>query len=672
MIQEKNDRAGRGDVFEIKLSVSLLSAAVLLASVALFLKTFFISKGYDAPPLAEQVKSVAWFFVVTWGFGASLRRYLKIKANPIESFFVNVSLGLGILPIITVILNTIGIPLHWFVFLALSLAIPSTVTFRSRAGVTDFFRSLKTWDAFHASLPLFFACILFYVYLSGAFAYPWLEDGDSWQHATGVKYVSIFNTYSIPSDMFVSHYLEPYPPTYDALLGVVHQLNTSVSWTLKYFNSLIVSLAVVFAYVFVRKFSGDARVAVYSSFFLAAAPNFMSHFIWAQSLGVVLFFPALYCLECIRDNRLWIIPAALISSSILVVQTSTAFTFGLFFFVYISVKSLMEKRPSKRVFFAVLGGLLLSLALYWIPETLKFGFKGVTNKIFFGQPADVELSSTPYLSNLGSTDYDLGRTYGLLAFIHAANPTHIPQPEGVGEVLFLLVILSLISFIMKPKVLTKSWLAVSVGWLFLSIAGLESAVLPINVTPSRFWTFLAISAAVVCGKGFSILLESTGKHAFMRKTLLAAIITGVLITSALPKYIIQTSMWPYGIPLSEDQFRAYMMLKQLPPNTPVFTACYLDDIVIGFDKLAFPWDREVINFRKNSLPYVSPEELRAWLDDKGFRYTVIDLSCLKECSKREDSGLCTLKWKDLKERMDSSSLFKRHYQNYDSAIYELV
>jgi len=686
MMPQHSRKRGGGDVLEVNVPVSAVSIVVLLVSLVFFAKTFFTPSAFDGPPLREQLASVVWFFVVMWGLGASLMHGLPVKASLPESFFLRVGLGLGVFPIVSVVLNYVGIPLTWLVFLIVSLIIPVTAAVRSNfsglslrlrrrrkslaKAVAALASPCNSSQAVHTLLAVLFGSILFYVYVTGAFGYPWLEDGDSWQYATSVKYISVFNTYSIPADMFVAHYLEPYPPTYNVLLGMVHQLNDRVSWTLKYFNSLLIALGIVFAYVFVRKFTNDSRIAVLSAFFLAAAPNFMSHFIWSQTLAAVLFFPAFYCLESLRDDKRWSLIAMLVIASVLVVQTSTAFTFGVFFLVYFLVKSFLERRVAKRVFFAGLNGFLLSMAFYWIPAFIKFGVKGVTNKIFFGQPAAIEVGSSPFLTNLGSTAFDLGRTYGLSSLVHAAIPTHIPQPEGIGEVLVWLLLVSLASIILKGAVLKKQWLVISLSWLAVAFVGLESAVLPINVTPSRFWTFLAIPIAIVCATGLMQLLESMRKYSRLRVPLFITVLMGVLITSGVPKYVVQTSTWPYGTWISEDQFKAYLTLKHLPPNTAVHTACYSEDYVIGLDQLTYPWDRELLSF-KEKLPYVSADEFHSWLTRKGFTYVVVDFSCLKRCSERENPGYCSIKWKDLANEIRASTLFSVYFETADSVVYEV-
>ena len=110
------------------------------------------------------------------------------------------------------------------------------------------FKLTKTNLSIFAMLIVFL--VNFYIYGSGAFNYPYLEDDDSWAHAIGVKYFSIEkNAFGEGAEHI--RYMNPYPPAYDILLGILHQTNDSVHWTMKFFNALIVSLSTIFFYFFV-------------------------------------------------------------------------------------------------------------------------------------------------------------------------------------------------------------------------------------------------------------------------------------------------------------------------------------------------------------------------------------------------------------------------------------
>jgi len=98
----------------------------------------------------------------------------------------------------------------------------------------------------HMLIALGIFLVSLFVYSSGAFSYPWLEDDDPWHHAAGMKYIAV------EKDVFHASgfmYVNPYPPGYDLLFGVLHQTSTSLHWTMKFFNALIVSLSILFFYL---------------------------------------------------------------------------------------------------------------------------------------------------------------------------------------------------------------------------------------------------------------------------------------------------------------------------------------------------------------------------------------------------------------------------------------
>ena len=145
------------------------------------------------------------------------------------------------------------------------------------------------------------------MYQKGAFSYPYLEDDDPWDHAKGIKFVSLEKTVDTPSyfeDRFF-YYMDPYPPGYEATQGILHQTNDSIQWSMKFFNALIISLGIIFFYFFAREFIGNSKKALFATFVLAMIPCYLSHFIWAHALVITLFFPAMYCLERIKYDKKW-------------------------------------------------------------------------------------------------------------------------------------------------------------------------------------------------------------------------------------------------------------------------------------------------------------------------------------------------------------------------------
>ena len=196
------------------------------------------------------IVTILLFFVYCYGLGFTLSSFVKNSDNFLERNLMRVGIGLSLVPFLAIILNLIKLPADWRIVLFLSLIYPVYYLIRNYNKFNFSFKLTKTDLSIFAMLVIFFAS--FYVYGTGAFNYPYLEDDDSWGHASGVKYIAVEKNAFDQSTQSI-RYLNPYPPTYNILLGILHQTNDSVYWTLKFFNALIVSLSVVFFYFFVKE-----------------------------------------------------------------------------------------------------------------------------------------------------------------------------------------------------------------------------------------------------------------------------------------------------------------------------------------------------------------------------------------------------------------------------------
>ena len=70
--------------------------------------------------------SIVFFFVCMWGLGFSVIKIAKVRESSsiLESSVMQLGVGLGIFPILAVILAFFKIPLDWKYFLLLSLIYP--------------------------------------------------------------------------------------------------------------------------------------------------------------------------------------------------------------------------------------------------------------------------------------------------------------------------------------------------------------------------------------------------------------------------------------------------------------------------------------------------------------------------------------------------------------------
>lgn len=590
-----------------------------------------------------SLQSVLYFFVLSWCLGFSVMFFIRKKPeNFWERNLMSIGFGLGLVPLLGVILDHMRIMIHWGVFLAIALLVPACSAWRYIRKGKKFSFDKKafrlTRSNFYILLALIMCAVLFAVYLKGAFTYPYLEDDDPWTHASGVKFVKETNSISFPEELAKTDfngYLEPYPPGYDILMGLLYQLDDNVIWTLKFFNVLLISLIGIFFYFFANLFLGDRKKALFATFVITIIPCFLSHFIWASTLAILLFFPALYSLERIRDDTRWMLPAIICIAGMIVTQMSNPFIFGIFFVVYFAVKSFSARKVLWKVLLAGVIGALIGLSLFWIPMVAKYGLE------FTARANSFNLDDLDSITTAGSGG---GLLYTWSDFMIARTTSKMDNPVGVGVFLFWLALFSVMllaySLIRRPRSLLSpknSWKLVSLVWMLIAFMGIHGNRLPFPMLmPHRWWAMLAIGLAFVSVEGFFFLGKISKRLRIPIFFTLGIVLIGIVITSGYPKYAVETSFWPPGVRWgSMDELQGYMTYVQpLPYNTKVFPLCSQDFKVLAFDKLSEPWLVEYYGFKKEAfgLPL---GRLHSWLDSRGYEYLTLDSYCAREYDVNE-------------------------------------
>lgn len=478
-----------------------------------------------------EILSIIIFFVMAYGFGHSITYSQKWDAPAYEKFFMNVGFGLAIIPVLGVLFSLLNIPINIILFLVLSLIIPCYQLIDKKIKKPSFNK-----DFCYFAIVLILSCIFFAVYLKGSFAYPYLEDDDPWHHAAGITYIKQTESITPTIDMIKGSkfYLTPYPPGYDTLMGLLNQITDDAVWTLKFFNTLILSLINILFYFFACTFLKSKKKAALATFFLIIIPCFTSHFIWASSLAILLFFPALYAIE-----RNWILPGSIAIAGMIMTQMSNPFIFGIMLFIYICIKSIAKLQFQTKVLLTGIIGLFIG-CLFWIPTIMTYGFETTANA------NSIQLGN---IESINTKESGGGLIYTWKDFVLARPYNKIDNPIGVGIFLSILLIISLITIIIKSikeKGIT-AWKSISILWLTLAFIGIHGNRLPFTMLmPHRWWAILAIPAALLCVEGFLTLGHYVEKYQIPRAIIYTILIIGVLITSAHPKYVVETATWPPG------------------------------------------------------------------------------------------------------------------------------
>ncbi len=595
--------------------------------------------------------TILLFFIYTWGIGFALTSFVKNSENFFERNLMRIGIGLGVIPILGVFLNLVHIPLHWIVFLILSISAPAYFLFKKnklnfnkiRFPKPNLLKIKKSNLYILAVFLLFF--ILLYVMVKGSFAYPWLEDGDPWSHAVSAKYIAIKHTaYGQTPDFYITHYMAPYPPGYPILMGLLHQTSASIYWTLKFFNALIISLGIIFFYFFVKEFTQNKSKALFSAFVLTCIPCFLSHFIWSHSLVVILFFPTFYCLEMIKHDKKWAYAATVVMGSIFVTQPSQSIKFVVLLGIYFIIKSLSEKKFQKHVFFAGLGGLALSF-MWWYNNLgmLKYGIRK-------SQATGEVLTKTGFFNKIISTiqktfnpnSGTATRAYSFNDFFVAKPQNMINNPIGVGIVLSLLLFIALIYVIIKYKSLIKKenhWIIITLAWLVFTFLGINSMTfnLPVGLYAFRFWMLFAIPVSILASLGLEFLIQISKKIKISSSIIVIIIIIGILMTSGYQRYKVNTAIWPFQDFTSMDEMQGYLWLKNLPVNTKVLPLCFRDFSVIGLDKMSYRWEPAIREFKDASINKTTGQ-MHTFLKRWGYEYIVIDAHCIKKFGENETNA----------------------------------
>ncbi|MFH1850456.1 MAG: hypothetical protein ABH879_09850 [archaeon] len=589
-----------------------------------------------------ELFTIAVFLVITWGLGFSLTFWLKAAKDNAERNIMRAGVGLSAIPVLGSVLNLLHIPIDWRAFLLAGMIVPLYSLYSHRQGIAGFLKSAgpriritKSALSFMGVLLIFM--LAFYTYHKGAFAYPWLEDDDSWNHALGAKYVALEKTADEPEGKSVLQYLDPYPPGYDILVGILHQTNSSVSWTLKYFNALIISLSLLFFYFFAGRFTHNRGKALFATFILAAVPPYFTHFIWAHSLVITIFIVLIYALQMLKKDKGWKYPAAVAYAGVLTTQPTQAIKVTLLVLIYMLIKYLVEKKHAREIIFSLAAGLALSLS-WWAtkwrgmlgvhlgpsdgPIMTQYTSPGLANKI-------ISLMKTfaPVPSRI---DYD----WNSILYVSLQNKINIAV--GLGLIVTLLAIFSagvlLLNLIRKKH---KTWRIITLVWLIVTLLGVFN--LPFGLYGFRWWLLFCPFMAILCSEGMWFISRLLRKHPQIRVLAFLAVIVGVIATSAIQKYQINTVVWPAspGLMGYPDLIQGYSWLKTLPPDTGVFGYDGSNSgKIVGFDKYLCLWCDDEMEFY-SSMSGRTPEEIASFLKSRGYAYLLLDVESFQKMGLNE-------------------------------------
>jgi hypothetical protein len=572
-------------------------------------------------------------------FGLGYAALLLLKPKPlIDTILLSFALGLAVVPIAILVIRILHLPLdiRLLIFLAAIGPAVGIITGHKPQGAVTLTR--------YAMLGMtVIACmLLFAMMLIGANKYPYLEDDDPWSHAVGAHYVALQKTTA--QEQGYSHYLEPYPPYYTALMGVLHQANADLQWVLKFFNALIIGMSLIAVYYAFEALSSDTLKAGVGAVIIGALPIYMSHFIWSQTLAIPVFFIALWALAELaststitsatsgwkrlhKENMFWL--AMLLVWSATIIQPSSAAVFAILFVAYAAAMLLIVRPLPIAQAAAVVGGGILS-AITWLGFILLYGWERSGPQIGISKQL------------VGAGDTSGGLVYSLRDIVFAPSSSKIDQATGIGLLVTILVLIAIIAFLINWRKLftaKNTTRVVMLVWLVISLVGIQGNALPFKLFPHRFWVFLAIPAAYLAADAIILIAQSVRKE-MAKLAIIAALTLFVILTSIGPRLDVQQATWPPGAMWSSgEEVAAYVQLKQIAPaQTSAFALCTNDDRLIGMNMHSAPWNSEQQALKRN-IHALTGAEIAAFMDNHKIEYVVLDSHCAEQIGVNQTQAL---------------------------------
>jgi hypothetical protein len=586
-----------------------------------------------------ELTAIGTFAAVTLALGHSVLRLSGARRheNPLVRGLETAAVGLASFSFLPVVLVLLHVPLHPLAYLGGSSAVLLAALLARRVPREKIAAAWKTPETLHALLLLVLLGALFATFYKGATAYRYLEDDDSWLHAEATLYVAKAHTYSVEPLLRAmggyANYLEPYPPTYDAMMGLMCQLDGSVSYTLKFFNVLLVTLAHGFFFLFCAEYLQSSLKGLFATLVLIVLPSFMSHFIWSQSLALCVFPVAMVAVLRALSDRTWAVPATVAVGSVMVTQPIVSFVFGVVLVLFLGSLFWQEAREAGRVSLEAcrrsVRGLLLGAAglalsfLYWGPQLAKWGLRGI-----FDLKGDE-------VTRKGLSTYALPH-YTLAETVVPPISTRIDQATGWGLAVTIALLAGLVASVRALPARGSRSLHLLAWFFVLAYAVFAPSVGLPAWASSRAWAYAAIPVAVLATEGVFAVARIGAAKASVRNAVLVVAALGVMATSAPAKIAVQTRPWPPGVQWTYaaegrnmapiDLLGFLEMRDQLPANTRVYSFCDSDARVIGFDMDASPWDPAEAEFRRRGAAVTAPEAL-AFLDEHRYGYFTFDAAC---------------------------------------------
>jgi len=637
-----------------------------------------------------MISSIVLFFIITFSLGSALTFAGWNKEKLFEKIVITQGAGLLLIPIVGMAFNLLGVPLDYrnFLIAAAVVAAAAFVSFvrRRRAGHERATPLSAIKELFCLSNVLvlgIFAATLF-MYLKGSFAYAWFEDGDPWRYAAAIKYIAVEKTYDAPFRFIEVG--QPYPQAYQMILAIVSQINHSLNWSVKFFNSLIISLSLLYFYCLVRKITDNQRAGLLATAALASMPAWLSHFIFAINLSCVFLPLLIYMLIKIDENKRWSAAGAAAFAAVWLTHFSSAVAISLLFITYLLTKAFCENNLNRRLIIVGAAGFAASL-FFWVPSLARFSEKApgglylimpyvqkiisektwaigtlalilavaallVTEKRWCGalvclahktktrnlKPKLFALALVALMALLLCPHKFMGlRGSGSIAyepnhfFLFERKANFIQNPYGIGPLAMVVSLCALGYCLFHIKNLFSpgnKFRAIIVTFWFFSFLAVNGAHFSLNIMPFRMWAYFAFAVGLSIGLFYLDFIDKKLAAHILRLPVSLILIMCFIPTWHAFKFSLNSTMWreSYINVIQAQEFLSWTK-NNLPADSKVYTYGVSQVIPIVYDMVSYVWDREVDEYQFNDTG-ASLEHNYQFLKSKGYDYVLIDESLI--------------------------------------------
>jgi hypothetical protein len=176
------------------------------------------------------------------------------------------------------------------------------------------------------------------------------------------------------------------------------------------------------------------------------------------------------------------------------------------------------------------------------------------------------------------------------------------------------------------------WVVTTVTMLVITFLGVNGARLPIRLVPLRWWAFFALPFAIF--SAYSILkLTDLSKKRVIKCLIILVFIVGIIFTSFISRYTVQTAQWPPHVWSGLDELKGYLALRDKPYDN-IFPLCSPDCKLSFINKLSFltndiSKDKGYFEFKAEAFNK-TPKETHNFLLKNNLKYVLIDSTCVKD------------------------------------------